>query len=158
MESRRCPKPGVWIQSLDPDPLKYKAGQGASFWCGAFSDGPPISPRIDLRSYALLDASFKARGFGQESAGANSAPQLATAALVPASSSSELQTVQTMGNMMLQGMQQMASQQSRMMEYIMSGSATPGLRQLLDSASPRVTRPPPSAGRSPLPIENLVIC
>ena len=140
-----------WVVELPADPHDYKIGAGATFWIAAFPDGPPISPQIDMRSWLVLDGSFKARGLTP----IGTSTQIATVG--SSSSSGELGTVQAMGNMMLQGMQQMASQQQKMMEFMMSGGrSTPGLRQLLDSTSPRV-HSRPSAGSSPLPLDNLVL-
>ena len=144
IQSRRASdKPTAVVQVLPALPHEFR-GNYPQLWANAYGDGPgPVEPRICTRQLELLDMSFKARGRASDPV---PTPQLSLQTQTPSLSlAPEVQlpnALTQMGNMMLQGMQHMANQQSKMMEMMMGASAStarqpPGLRALIDTHSPR---------------------
>ena len=135
----------IWISSLPFRPSDFR-DKYPSFWESAYGTGQgPVDPPIDLRKLNLLEASFKARGLvGNEVGTALSVAATPQLSLQPPGHAEPLPggALAQMGQMMLQGMQHMANQQSKMMEMMMGASAStarqpPGLRALIDSTNPR---------------------
>lgn len=142
LENRRLSKPDSWVEFLPNDPAAFRDGPFKVLYDRTFTSHQPVAPKIDMRTLMLLDASFKARSSQDLDPGHQLAvPQLS----LESGNSATLQAMQSMGNVMIQGMQQMCSQQAKMMEYMM-GTPSPkksegrdpaGLRTLLDKTSPR---------------------
>ena len=137
--SRKIPMVDPFIQNFPSLPADFRALY-PGLWSAAYGDGdgPVTPPPIDERKLNLLDASFKARGCGE-------ATQGPTLNLRPSASTEQLpNALVPMGNIMMQCMQQMATQQQKMMEMMVLGGVSPqqgrqpaGLRALMEAASPR---------------------
>ena len=145
-DSRRHSRPEPMRMQLPNSPMAFRAQYPAE-WEKIYAGGPgPVNPRIDEFRISLLNGSFKCRNNTAE------APKTAIVQVDPSSSSSDTPpmggfeaAIQSMGTMMIRGMQQMCEQQNEMMK-LMIGSPEPrqGLQdgsprflELLDRASPR---------------------
>ena len=146
IQSRRASdKPTAVVQVLPALPHEFR-GHYPQLWANAYGDGPgPVEPRICTRQLELLDMSFKARGRASDPV---PTPQLSlqTPSLSLAPEVQLPNALTQMGNMMLQGMQHMANQQSKMMEMMMGSSANAsrcpnGLRGIISSSGPRWSTP-----------------
>ena len=137
VSGRKIKSPATWIQKFPSLPTEYQALY-PHLWASTYAEGScPVPPRIDERRLSLLDASFKARGLGDAST-----PVLNLAPEQPTQVQSSL--IQ-MGQMMMQGMQQMARQQQQFVEYMTAspssfGRKPSGLKELLELTSPRSPR------------------
>jgi len=150
---RMASAPIHYIASLPALPDDFKARYG-DMYDAIYGAGPgPVPPQIDTLRLTLLDDSYKCRGGGSDVIGTPTPHGGARLALPSATPTLNLgpgmQQVEQFGNMLVSCMQQMHTQQTKMMEMVCGTSSSPppggsgvgsrGLRSLVDSLSPRAS-------------------
>ena len=146
-DSRRHSRPEPMRMQLPNSPMAFREQYPAE-WEKIYAGGRgPVNPRIDEFRVNLLNGSFKCRNNTAE------ASKTAIVQVDPSSSSSDTPpmggfeaAIQSMGTMMIRGMQQMCEQQNEMMKLMMGSpeprqgleDASPRFLDLLDRASPRL--------------------
>lgn len=146
-DNRRHSRPEPMRMQLPNSPMAFREQYPAE-WEKIYAGGRgPVNPRIDEFRVNLLNGSFKCRNNTAE------ASKTAIVQVDPSSPSSDTPpmggfeaAIQSMGTMMIRGMQQMCEQQNEMMKLMMGSpeprqgleDASPRFLDLLDRASPRL--------------------